>query len=104
MSSVAIFLTVGSLALTPPVDLKLTPAPQVSSTSAAAQVEGVCGPQFDPQFVRFVPEAPSLAGDGLLRLISNPERRAGRAGAESSQPSGQAGCEQMLLTRFAPRP
>ncbi len=104
MSSVAIFLTVGSLALTPPVDLKLIPASQALTPSGAAQVEGVCGPQFDPQFVRFVPEAPSQAGDGLLRLISNPEHRAGPTSAGIRHPGDLAGCEQMLLTRFAPRP
>jgi hypothetical protein len=104
MSSVAIILTAGSLALTPPVDLNLTPGSLAMTPSAFAQVEGVCGPQFDPQFVRFVPEAPPQAGNSLFRLISNPEHRASPTRAGIRHPGDLAGCGQMLLTRFAPRP
>ena len=100
MSSVAIFLSAASLALTPPVDLQ--PGSSTLKSSSAAPVGGACGPQFDPQFVRFVPAAPSLSGDGLLRLVSSPERRTSRTEAGLFRPGDLAGCEQML-TRSALR-
>jgi len=103
MSSVAIFLTAASFALTPPADLKRSPAPQPPTSSAVTRVAGACAPQLDPQFVHFVPAAPAQADDGLFRLISNPEHRVSQTNAGDRHLGRLAGCEQMLLTGYVPR-
>jgi hypothetical protein len=104
MSSVAIFVTATSLALAPPVDLKLTPASLARASLIASRGEALCGPRFDPQFVRYVPGATSQARDGLFRLISNPDHGASRTEASAQGLAGPSNCHQTLLTSYAPRP
>ena len=97
MLSVAMILTAASLATAPPVSLKLSPSPHI--LAAAARGEGGCGPQFDPQFVHYVPPAPAAGHDGLFRLISSP---ASQTNDEALFVSRRTGCVRMGLTRYAP--
>ena len=91
MSSVALVLTAASLALTPPVDLKLVDGP-LTIPSTAPDV--MCSADMDPQFVRFVPAAPAVTGhNALLRLISEPRGNAPRGVPRA--------CKEML-TRNGP--
>jgi hypothetical protein len=55
-----------------------------------------CGSQLDPQFVRFVKEAPSSPRNPLLRLISKPD---GEARNASKDFGGRNLCKREL-TRF----
>jgi len=98
MSSVALVLTAASLALTPPVDLKLADGPLTIPSTAPGMM---CGADTDPQFVRFVPEAPAVGGhNALLRLISEP---AGGAKTSSAPPASLRACKEMLTRNGAPR-
>lgn len=101
MPLIPIVLAAGSLALAPPVDLKRQPPAR--SPLGIAQNDGACGPQIDPQFVRFVPPAPSQGSDGLFRLISAPGPHASGT-SPGSHPGDRAGCAHMLFTGFAHRP
>jgi len=68
---VAASLSVAHLSLTPVAD-DHTAADLAAPMGLWAPARPVCGRQFDPQFVRFVPPAPASGRNPLLRLIAGP--------------------------------
>jgi hypothetical protein len=98
MSSVAMILAAAALAGAPPVDLKPSPSPHVLTAAAAS--ERACGPQLDPQFVHYVPPAPSSGDDGLFRLISSPEPKANQPDLNLDRMGRRNGCARALFTGY----
>jgi hypothetical protein len=98
MSSVAMILMVASVAATPPADVQRSPAPHVAPPAATSSSS--CGPQIDPQFVHFVPPAPSAGSDGLFRLISSPEPRATQPDLSLRRLGRRNDCARMLFTGY----
>ena len=77
------------------VALAASPSPEKAVDAAAGpglSSRSVCAARFDPEFVRFVPPAPSSARNPLLRLIAAPDDSAFAPGAGAS-------CKRML-TRY----
>jgi len=65
-------LAAATLSLTPVFADSAVDNHPAAPTSLWAPARPVCGRQFDPQFVRFVPPAPASGRNPLLRLIAGP--------------------------------
>jgi hypothetical protein len=100
MSSVAlVFSALAALSASPvaaPSPGAVAPPPALATP---APPQGICGSQKDPQFVRFVPGAPSTGGDSLLRRVAYPP--ADQAAAPSSREATR--CLRMLKRADLPR-
>ncbi len=81
-------LAVGSLALVPPVDVRVADAPRSASTAARTSAPPTrdCGRQLDPSFVHYVPPAPGSGRNPLLRLVSSPTLATGAAIVSPGRP------------------